>query len=159
MKAREAAQADMDPVYMMGFDTWGEGQAEGVYLEQCRASPKYKTGRWYVLADEHGALLSSLITYQLGPGAGGIGSIATPAALRNRGLATRLIKDVLALLTLEGAQAVFLFSDIAPEFYEKLGFRKLPARLQRCPKSTCMVWGAPVAETINAPGFTLPEYF
>lgn len=159
MKVREAAQADLDHVYMMGFDAWGEGQAENVYLEQCRASPKYKRGRWYVLEDERGELLSSLITYKLGPGTAGIGSIATPPALRKRGLAARLIKDVLALLTREGAKTVFLFSDIAPEFYESLGFRKLPASLQRYPKSACMAWGVSAAEIVNAPGFTPPAYF
>ena len=149
----------MDQVYMMGFDIWGEGQAERVYLEQCRASPKYKAGRWYALADERLILLSSLVTYKIGPGAAGIGSIATPPALRRRGLATRLITDMLALLTQEGVKTVFLFSDITPEFYEKLGFRKLPAGLQRYPKSACMAWGTPVPEIISAPGFTPPAYF
>ena len=159
MKMREAVLADMDSVYMMGFDIWGEGQPEGVYLAQCHASPKYRTGRWYVLEDDRGALVSSLVTYVIGSGAAGIGSIAVPPALRKRGLATGLINDMLALLTLEGVKTVFLFSDIAPEFYEKLGFHKLPAGLQRYPKSACMVWGTPVPEIINAPGFTPPAYF
>jgi len=156
---REAARAEMPAVYLMGFDVWGEGKPEASYLEQCGASPKYRTERWYVLADGQGAPLSSLVVYQLGPGVAGIGSIATPPGLRRRGLAARLIKDILELLAREGAKTVFLFSDIAPGYYEQFGFRILPAEFQRYPGSTCMAWGGPVSELLSSPGFSLPTYF
>ena len=158
-KTRMAIEADMTTIYMMGYDAWGDGRPHSTYLEQCYGSQKYKKGQWYVLADNEGNLLSSLITYRLGRDVGGIGSIATPGELRMRGLATRLIQDVLELLPRDGVKTLFLFSDISPEFYEKLGFNKLPDQFQRYPDSVCMVRGTPVAKLISIPDFTAPSYF
>jgi ribosomal protein S18 acetylase RimI-like enzyme len=156
---RLADTADMTAIYMMGYDVWGDGRPQSPYLEQCYGSQKYKRGQWYVLADSRGNPLSSLITYKLEPNVSGIGSIATPPEMRKRGLASRLISDVLELLKRDGVKTVFLFSDISPEFYEKFGFIRLPKELQRYPDSTCMVWGMPLTEIVSTPNFSAPLYF
>jgi predicted acetyltransferase len=69
----------------------------------------------------------------------GIGSVATPPAFRRNGYASQLIRDFLAMKPLEAVRAVFLFSEVKPEFYGKLGFVALPPELQKYPKSLCMV--------------------
>ena len=70
--ARLAKTEEFDRIYMMGFDVWSDGASEEDYLVGCRASPKYAKGTWYVLANED-QLVSSLITYNLGPNIIGIG--------------------------------------------------------------------------------------
>ena len=93
---RQAAQDDLDAVYMMGFDVWADGNSAAKYLEGCRASPKYKAGTWYVL-EQKNVLVSSLIVYRLGPARFGIGSIATPNHLRKMGYASDLISWMMYL--------------------------------------------------------------
>ncbi len=88
MLAREALPDEMERVYLMGFDVWGEDLSQVAYLELCRRSTKYRKGRWHVLTVE-GEVVSSLIAYRdefgLPPGCYGSGSIATPSVLRDRG--------------------------------------------------------------------------
>ena len=115
----------MDDIYLMGYDAWGDGETQAEYLNICSSSPKYARGRWYVLANGDERLVSSLITYKLAPDVFGLGSIATLPGLRRQGLAARLIEGVLHAMKDEGAKAVFLFSDIDPQYYEKLGFTPL----------------------------------
>ncbi len=160
---RLAITSDMDEIYLMGYDVWGEGEPIDAYLEICRNAPKYKRGRWFVLTDEQGEVVSSPIVYRgtfnLEAPAAGIGSIATPGALRRRGYAAHLVRGVLDLLTQEGAHQVYLFSDISPEYYEKLGFRKLPPDFQKYPESICMVWGREVEDFASEENFAPPTYF
>jgi len=55
--------------------------------------------------------------------AAGIGSVATHPDYRCRGLATALLRDTLALLLREGYHLSFLGTEVAPAFYERLGWR------------------------------------
>jgi predicted N-acetyltransferase YhbS len=158
MLIRKAKPSEFDQIYMMGFDVWAEGP-EADYLVGCRTSSKYARGTWYVLENESGKLVSSLIVYQLSPGQFGIGSIATPVALRKQGYASVLIAKVLAQLDLISTKTiVFLYSDIEPQFYERFGFVQLPAEAQRYKTTTCMVRcenpGGPFADQSAT-----PEYF
>ncbi len=61
-------------------------------------------------------------------GAAGIGAVFTPEELRGRGYATALIAAFLDAERAAGTDLVYLFSDIHPIFYEKLGFAVLPSR-------------------------------
>ncbi|MCR4294411.1 MAG: GNAT family N-acetyltransferase, partial [Elusimicrobia bacterium] len=120
--------------YRMGYDAWGEGHALDAYLASCRASPKYAAGTWWVLVGDEGVPLSSLHAHEIplpsGPPAVGLGSIATPPELRGRGHASSLIAGFLrAREESHGTEVFFLFSDIAPAFYERFGF----AALMPCP--------------------------
>jgi predicted N-acetyltransferase YhbS len=60
--------------------------------------------------------------------AAGIGAVFTPDALRGRGYATALLGAVLDAERAAGTDLVYLFSDIHPAFYERLGFVTLPSR-------------------------------
>ena len=55
--------------------------------------------------------------------AAGIGSVATHPDYRRRGLANALLHDTIALLRRDGYHLSFLGSEVAPLFYERLGWR------------------------------------
>ncbi len=58
----------------------------------------------------------------------GIGAVFTPPDLRGRGYATAMLGAFLDSERARGTDLVFLFSDIHPAFYERLGFAALPSR-------------------------------
>jgi GNAT superfamily N-acetyltransferase len=58
----------------------------------------------------------------------GIGAVFTPEAWRGRGYATALLGALLDAERAAGADLAYLFSDIHPAFYERLGFVALPSR-------------------------------
>ena len=60
--------------------------------------------------------------------AAGIGAVFTPDALRGRGYATALLGAFLDAERDAGTDLAYLFSDIHPAFYERLGFVALPSR-------------------------------
>lgn len=60
--------------------------------------------------------------------AAGIGAVFTPDALRGRGYATALLGAFLDAERAAGTDLAYLFSDIHPVFYERLGFVALPSR-------------------------------
>lgn len=159
MQVRKALPEEYDDIFRMGFDAWGEGQSLEVYLAGCRQSPKYQRGCWYVLADDEDRICSSLIRYALAPGVCGIGSIATPPRLRNKGYASELISDALKLFESEGFKVAFLFSDIESRFYERFGFVVLPKRHQHYKDSVCMVRGMDVDAIERDASFLAPQYF
>lgn len=137
---RRAQPGDLDRVYMMGYDTWGDGDTRQLHLEACRASEKYQRGHWYVSCDDD-LPVSSLIVYaegfRLPEDCHGIGSVATDPAGRGQGHASRLMGEVSAILQAEGSRGIYLFSDIDPGFYRQLGFE--PVAVQEYPDSCCMV--------------------
>ncbi len=60
--------------------------------------------------------------------AAGIGAVFTPPELRGRGYATALLGALLDAERDDGTDLAYLFSDIHPAFYERLGFVALPSR-------------------------------
>lgn len=58
----------------------------------------------------------------------GIGAVFTPPGLRGRGYASALIGMLLDAERATGSDVAYLFSDIHPVFYERLGFVALPSR-------------------------------
>jgi len=132
---------EMDAVFMMGFDAWGDRKSRKRYLDGCRNSPHYRQGDWYVLASGADAV-SSLITYRdlfrLPPGCHGIGSVATTPALRGQGHGSSLVRSVAGSLEAGGSRGVFLFSEVGERFYRKLGFERT-ANARHTNGSLCMV--------------------
>lgn len=61
--------------------------------------------------------------------AAGIGAVFTPPDLRGRGYATALLGALLDAERAAGTDLAYLFSDIHPAFYERIGFVALPSRL------------------------------
>lgn len=60
--------------------------------------------------------------------AAGIGAVFTPEELRGRGYATALIAAFLDAERNAGSDLAYLFSDLHPAFYARLGFVALPSR-------------------------------
>jgi predicted N-acetyltransferase YhbS len=60
--------------------------------------------------------------------AAGIGAVFTPEELRGRGYATALVAAFLDAERAAGTDLAYLFSDIHPAFYERIGFVALPSR-------------------------------
>jgi hypothetical protein len=58
----------------------------------------------------------------------GIGAIFTPEPLRGHGFASAMLGAFLDAEHAAGSDVAFLFSDIHPSFYERLGFIQLPSR-------------------------------
>jgi len=58
----------------------------------------------------------------------GIGAVFTPPALRGRGYASALLGALLDVERAAGVDLTYLFSNIHPLFYERLGFVTLPSR-------------------------------
>ncbi|AJQ95683.1 GNAT family N-acetyltransferase [Gynuella sunshinyii] len=125
MRYRKPNPQEMDVIYLMGLDAWGEGGEKASYLESCKNSKKYELGQWYCLEID-GELAASLIIYRdewgLKPGYIGIGSVCTAPSHRRKGYATALVVECIKDFKASGAQGIYLFSDIAPEIYQRLGF-------------------------------------
>lgn len=58
----------------------------------------------------------------------GLGAVYTPEPLRGRGYASAMLAMILDAARANRYDAVYLFSDIRPHFYEQLGFRLQPSR-------------------------------
>jgi len=58
----------------------------------------------------------------------GLGAVFTPASRRRLGHAGELIGRVLAAAAADGCRLAVLFSEIAPSYYERFGFRTVPLR-------------------------------
>ncbi|OED71315.1 GNAT family N-acetyltransferase [Vibrio splendidus ZS-139] len=126
MHLRKAELHELDTIYTMGFDVWGDGLSLDDYLTACRNSEKCLSGTWYVLVAKDN-VVSSLIVYRdmfsLAKGCCGIGSVATQQELRHKGYASELINLVRTeLFTRHNCKALYLHSDIEHQFYNKLGF-------------------------------------
>lgn len=144
-RVRRARPEEMNSIYLMGFDSWSNELSEHEYLAQCQNSPKYAKGTWFVLEDNDGKAVSSLITYEFDPLNGkaaiGLGSIATQSEFRKKGLASQLAWQVMTLFfERDGSRAFFLYADLNPQFYERhLGFVRLPDKYQSKSGSVAMI--------------------
>lgn len=156
---RPAKPEEMDTIFMMGFDVWSESSTAQQYLEECQSSEKYKRGKWFVLENTEKQPVCSLITYNFDNEKIAIGSIATQPDLRGKGLASLLVKKFLDSVTASSEKMIFLYSDISPKLYERLGFMALPEQLQQYQTSTCMVWGDGLNKIERRADFQPPKYF
>jgi GNAT superfamily N-acetyltransferase len=142
MKTRvisKPSDIDMDLVYAMGHPYWNNGKSLDEYITWSKSFKPPFEGEWYVLYS-NGALMSSMLVHRFAKDEFGFGSIATSPAGQGQGFATELIKSQIERLAIEfGPVKVFLYSDIDIRFYERFGFRALPAFSQRYPKSCCMI--------------------
>ena len=155
----------MDTIYLMGYDVWSDGLPVEKYLEGCRKSKKYQSGRWFVLCQAD-ALRSSLLVHTFDSWGErivrGIGSVATQPAFRRQGHGHTIVQNAMNdLVTREKASVLFLYSDIGVAFYQQHGFRVMPARYQTAQGSTLMTlmfpeYNATVLEECRE---KLPQYF
>lgn len=154
----KAKNTDLNSIFLMGYDVWGQNLSEVDYLESCHNSKKYESGNWFVLR-KNGLLVSSLIAYSLSEkNAIGIGSIATSPSHRNLGFASQLVE---AFILTNKDQMFYLWSDIQTSFYEKFGFRKFPEQFQTKSGSALMILCEDqfFQNIMNDKNYFTPEYF
>jgi GNAT superfamily N-acetyltransferase len=119
------------------FPVWGEGLARDAYGRYNRAQLSTPWGaanlRRFALVDDDGRLLASAKRYDLVASLEGrpvklmgLGAVFTPEAHRGHGYAAELLRLMLDAAADEGFGLALLFSEIAPRYYEHLGFRCLP---------------------------------
>jgi Acetyltransferase (GNAT) domain len=114
---------------------WGGGLPEERFIAfQRRLAASKEAGDRYRLYGlfEGARMLSAMKAYDLRGSCGGIplrvfgiGAVFTPAPLRRRGHARRMLELALVDHAARGYDAALLFSDIGSSYYERLGFRAL----------------------------------
>jgi len=159
MIIRQAQSSDLEAIFMLGYDAWGEGDSKAAYLQGCQASPKYLQGQWYVLESVDSQIVSALILYDFEANCHGVGSIATAPDFRGQGHATSLLTAVLQQIEKAQNSVVYLYSDIAPQWYVSMGFEALPPEHQKYKTTLCMARGQSLIEEMQKNGYQAPEYF
>jgi predicted N-acetyltransferase YhbS len=117
---------------------WAEGRSFDDYVADFRAVVESGFGKRRLRTlgfALDGAVVASCKRYQREVRCGdrlmraaGVGAVFTPEESRGRGYATAFLGALLDAERAAGTDLVFLFSDIHPAFYEKLGFVRLPSR-------------------------------
>jgi hypothetical protein len=121
------------------FDLWGDGRTFDRYAEDFRsvAGSAYGKRRPFTVGlREDGRIVCSCKNYDRELRANdrplratGIGAVFTPESERGRGFASVMFGAMLDAEREAGRDLAFLYSDIHPAFYERLGFDTLPSRL------------------------------
>lgn len=127
----------LEQILDLTFPVWHEGLSRRAYSQwnAAQARTAWARGRFdrVALLDDDARLLASLKRYRYDARLDGqavvmcgLGAVFTPAPLRGRGHATRLIQAVLDAERQRGVQLAGLFSEIGPSFYGRLGFAAVP---------------------------------
>jgi len=121
------------------FKLWGDQRPYEQYVADLRDLESTSYGRRHFgflgVRDESGTVQSCFKRYGREAMWGGkrlravgIGAVFTLPAGRRRGLASLMLGAFLDRERAEGTDLAFLFTDIHPAFYERLGFLALPSR-------------------------------
>jgi GNAT superfamily N-acetyltransferase len=120
------------------FDLWGAGRTFEDYVADFRAfaTSAYGKRRFRTIGlHVEGRMVASCKRYEREMHCGdqrlravGIGAVFTPPQMRGCGYASALIGALLDAERAAGIDLAFLFSNIHPHFYERLGFITLPSR-------------------------------
>jgi GNAT superfamily N-acetyltransferase len=137
MKLVAAEGALLEEIFDLTWPIWHEGLTRQSYGQWNTAQTKTAWARdhfrRFALIDDGGSLLASVKRYRFDARVGGrdgwmcgLGAVFTPPARRGRGHAGALIERVLEREKADGAIVAGLFSEIGPQFYERLGFTVVP---------------------------------
>jgi len=127
----------LDEILDATFPIWNEGLSRAAYGQWNRAQLRTPWGRQHLQRfaslDDKGRVLATAKRYRfdvrIGDRTGwmcGIGAVFTPPEMRGHGHASALVAELVARAQREGALLASLFSEIGPEFYERLGFTGVP---------------------------------
>ncbi len=128
LHARVACGTDMEDIYKLGYDQWGDGIGLNEYLCLCKSSRKYQKGTWILFGDRNTHLpMVALICYQIidvfDIPVVGIGSLATDPKMRSRGYASEALTTIVDTCNKELAtQLLVLFPDKNTSMYKNVGF-------------------------------------
>ncbi len=137
-RLRAAERHEIEAILRESHAIWGAGLALADYVEKWLDLMDTTWARqnfaFLVWVEDDGSVLSSMKLYRpllrdrtSSSRAAGIGAVFTPPARRRQGHATAMLRALMELAHATGTRAAVLFSDIGVEYYERLGFRTLPA--------------------------------
>jgi len=143
LRIDEAGPDEMTAVLARSHEVWGEGMSLDDYTRFNLALKDSDWGRknyrFLIARDDSGGLLSSLKLYNFRTAldgrplrTAGIGALFTPPDRRGQGHAAALLEEALRRAGGEGAALALLVSEIGASWYEKRGFRTLPATEAAC---------------------------
>lgn len=133
---------DEPSVLKFGFDAWGDGRTLGQFIESYQHDLNHQRGTRYLLALPNGVPIANINTLRFARGLVGFASLSVDSAHRRQGHASTLLRAVMELFRMEDPEVRFmLYSEVMPEMYERLGFRRLDDTLQRYPPSVAMATG------------------
>ena len=139
---RTAMPQDERELLLFGHETWGNGLSAETFVRDAMASPNHQRGVRHLLEDLQHQLVSKVGVLRFARGVVGLYSIATRPEARGKGYGSVLVRAVMELLRLEEPETRFLlFSEVAPDMYERLGFRVLPDEFQHFRPSVAMATG------------------
>ena len=138
MRVVEADAEGARRVLERSFEPWGEGAALDDYIAgnlAQLASPWARDHyRFLVALDDEGGLLASLKWFTFPAGIDGrparvtgLAAVFTPPERRRQGHAAALIEATLSRARDRGDDVALLMSEIGGGYYERLGFKALPA--------------------------------
>lgn len=114
-------------------------------------NPRRADATWWLL-EEEGRAVSTLVCYPLDfavngqtvPGYG-LGAVGTLPEARGRGFAASLCRAAIAGAEAGGRSVGLLYSAIPPAYYERLGFRVVPAWRPSCTQPAALATSGPQA--------------
>lgn len=139
---REATEAEIAAILRESHSLWGAGldaaSYRALWMELLATSWGREHFRFLVWVGPEGALLSSMKLYRPIVRLDGreerasiFGAVFTPRSRRRRGHAAAMIRAAMSDASARGERLTALFSDIGTAYYERLGFRALPAEEAR----------------------------
>jgi len=118
--------------YRNVYDIWSGGLSLEEHLERRVSSVQHDRAEWFV-GTLQGEVVTSLACFGMQFKVNGrsrqgisIGSVHTLVKYRGRGFAPQLIEWVEAFQREAGATVSLLYSDIDPEYYQRLGYQLCP---------------------------------
>ena len=139
MLIRQAKLFEREELFREAYKEWSKNRTFEQYKADNSKEDEY--GIRYV-AEEKGQIVSSMIMLNFkglfGCKVYGFGSVLTPTEYAGNGYATKLLRYCIENVNTEDS-LILLYSEINPAFYERLGFKSLPAHLQKDKKAVCMV--------------------
>jgi GNAT superfamily N-acetyltransferase len=131
-----ADAADIQTVMGQHYSMWGVGLPKDLYYDLNAWQFHHPWGRRnyrYFVVRKDNKIVSSCKLYTLDFQAhshsykvAGIGAVFTPETARGHGYASQMLELVVKRCKQEDYDAVLLFSDIDPGFYENVGFELMP---------------------------------
>lgn len=132
LQLEEASSSDILKIQRETRKIWSGGLSFDKCIQSMHNQTTHPWGKKhlrYLLLKSGSEILASLKFYSICISSrnkifnlAGLGAIYTMIQHRNQGVASKLVRSSVELAQEEGLSGLLLFSDIDPDFYEKLGF-------------------------------------
>ena len=167
MRLTEVEPAQHEGILDSTHPLWGEGLGRDAYGRWNRAQLQTPWGRDHlrrVALVREGEVMASAKRYDLTAVVGGesmpvlgVGAVFTPTAHRGQGHAASLLRAMHTEAHARGCRWALLFSEIGPDYYERLGYRVMPQVVQTIEVRRDATRGAPAVLLRSGEASDLPH--